>query len=192
MASSFPAPAPTKHLLFRPLHPTDAPRLASIANCPSISKWMLNTFPSPYTLSSAEGFIARCALPVDETKSVDWAICLHSLPLPGSEPDPEPPLIGVCGLKLGSDVHAHQAIVGYWISPAYQGRKFGREMLAGLVEWAWRTEGLVRAREGGVEVDGEGKPVMLGRLAAEVFGGNDASSRHEGHTRLKALVSQNI
>src|SRR4051794_30061070 len=76
----FPPPKPTAHLFFRPPIPADIPRLVALANSPTISRWLMNSFPHPYTPADAAFWVARCNGPLSESMSVDWAVCLKGEP----------------------------------------------------------------------------------------------------------------
>jgi hypothetical protein len=78
----------------------DAPNTALHANDPLIVKYMRNTFPNPYTLSSAEQWInMNLVLPYQH----HFVLCERSSP---------DVAIGGIGLKPGMDVYAHTAEVG--------------------------------------------------------------------------------
>ncbi|KAF2827258.1 acyl-CoA N-acyltransferase [Ophiobolus disseminans] len=150
-----PLPTPivtTSRLVIRALHPNDAASAALNANSPAVAKYMSNAFPHPYTLESAETWIAmNLQLPYQ----TNFGICK------ASSPDIQ---IGGIGLTLGADVSSHTAEVGFWVGENYWGKGYTTEALEGFTKWSFESwEGK----------DGQ----RLRRLWARVFSGNNASMR---------------
>jgi ribosomal-protein-alanine N-acetyltransferase len=149
-----PIPSPivtTTRLMIRPMHPQDAPSMAQNANDPLITKYMRLTFPDPYTLESADGWInMNLALPYQEA----FAVCERSSP---------EVVIGGIGLKPGADVSAHTAEVGFWIGQSYWGRGYTTEVLEAFTKWSFQS----------YEKEGQ----RIRRLWGCVFSGNVASMR---------------
>jgi RimJ/RimL family protein N-acetyltransferase len=146
------------------------------ANNPSIAKYMSLSFPSPYTLESATGWIDMNLAP----PLYNWGICLST--------DPKS-IIGGCGLKPGGDVQSHTAEVGFWIGQEFWGKGLVSEMLEELTEWVFTAE---ESKLAGKERDGRWT-----RLFGTVFQENKGSMRcfekcgyaHEGV--LKGAVEKN-
>ncbi|KAL2844144.1 acyl-CoA N-acyltransferase [Aspergillus pseudoustus] len=149
----------------RPLshaNPTEAPSMSHHANNPRIAKWMRNAFPSPYTLESAESWIAFTEA---QSPKLDFAICKT---IDASSDDDNngsttvtSVVIGAIGLKTREDVYRRTMEVGYWIGEEYWGRGIAREAVEVFARWVFGNE--------------EFKHV--GRLEAEVFEGNKGSCK---------------
>jgi ribosomal-protein-alanine N-acetyltransferase len=152
--ANIPIPSPiitTTRLIVRPMHLQDAPSMSLSANDPLITKYMRLTFPDPYTLQSAEGWInMNLALPYQDA----FAVCERSSP---------DVVIGGIGLKPGADVSAHTGEVGFWIGKSHWGKGYTTEVLESFTKWSFQT----------YEKDGQ----RIRRLWACVFSGNVASMR---------------
>ncbi|CAG5144623.1 uncharacterized protein ALTATR162_LOCUS1577 [Alternaria atra] len=148
------APAPivtTTRLTIRPMRLEDAPNTALHANDPLIVKYMRNTFPNPYTLSSAEQWInMNLVLPYQH----HFVLCERSSP---------DVAIGGIGLKPGMDVYAHTAEVGFWVGKSFWGRGYTTEALEAFTRWSFES----------YENNGQ----RLTKLYSGVFSGNVASMR---------------
>jgi len=150
-----PLPTPiliTSRILIRTLHPKDAASTALNANSPVVAKYMSNQFPHPYTLQSAETWIAmNTPLPIQ----TNFGICEAS--------DPSN-VIGGIGLTIGVDVSSHTAEVGFWVGEKYWGKGYATEVLEAFTQWSFESwEGK----------DGQ----RLRRLWGKVFSGNNGSMR---------------
>jgi ribosomal-protein-alanine N-acetyltransferase len=182
--SSRPYPPPwllqTQRLIIRPYHVNDAPRVADIANHAEIAAWMTNRFPHPYTTKDSENFInhisantgafhaagataeASTAPPIRH-----FAICLRedengtNIEHLGGLP------IGGIGVDQQSDVFRRGAEMGYWLGVSYWGKGYMTEAVYEFVEWLFDLD------DGLTGVEGE----SLIRVAAEVFGGNEKSTK---------------
>jgi ribosomal-protein-alanine N-acetyltransferase len=153
--SDAPRPAPilaTARLILRPMYTKDAPSMTLAANSPAIAKYMMSTFPNPYTIDAAISWIAmNLAMP----HPANYSIC------EASNPDI---IIGGIGLKPGADVNRHTAEVGFWVGEKYWGKGYTTEALAGFTKWSLQ--------------EWEGKDGQrLKRLWGGVFEGNHASMR---------------
>lgn len=154
-----PEPIVTLSKVFiRPLHLSDAPHNALMANDPDIAKGMRNTFPYPYALAHAESFITNAGLVATKPSTLtdpatdvltNYAICRRS----------DGAYIGGMGLKPGSDVEQRTMEIGYWIGRDHWGHGYMTEAVAGFATWAFRTF-----------------PETL-RLEGSTFEGNVASGR---------------
>jgi RimJ/RimL family protein N-acetyltransferase len=124
----------TNRLSLRPLSPTDAPRLAELANNFDVVK-TTGGMPYPYTLADAERFIQR-ATDADPDREIHFAIDLV-----GEGP------IGCIGF------YPHDAPgpeLGYWIGQPFWGRGIATEMLAPVMAWArddWRRRCVIACHQ---------------------------------------------
>ncbi|OWY57785.1 acyl-CoA N-acyltransferase [Alternaria alternata] len=151
-SASVPSPiVTTTRLIIRPMHLEDAPNTSLHANDPLIAQYMRNTFPNPYTRSSAEQWInMNLVLPYQH----HFVICERSSP---------DVAIGGIGLKLGMDVYAHTAEVGFWIGKSFWGKGYTTEALEAFTTWSFES----------YENNGQ----RLTKLYAGVFSGNVGSMR---------------
>lgn len=125
--------------------------MAQNANSPLVSKYMSLAFPDPYTLSRADIWINTNAILPHQT---NFAIAEKSSPNV---------VIGGIGLKLGADVNAHTAEIGFWVGVDYWGKGYTTEVLEGFTRWTFQGSGI-----GGRK---------LTRLWGGVFSGNVGSMR---------------
>ncbi|KAI0484804.1 acetyltransferase [Xylariaceae sp. FL0804] len=138
-ASAVPAPiVTTDKCAVRPWVPSDAAALAALANDPQLTATMRDSFPAPYTLAVAEGWIASC--------TAAEPMCHFAIVTPAGE------LCGSLGLQppRGDSVYRGTRELGYWV-----GRPFWRRGIVGaaakaFVRWAfanfpdtWRIEASV-------------------------------------------------
>ena len=107
----------------------DAESLARSAHNPRIARNMRDTFPYPYTLSDAHGWIAHT---LQQSPQVDFAIAS------------ETEVIGGIGLKLQDDVNRRSAEIGYWLGEPFWGRGIATAALQALTEYAFAEFDLVR------------------------------------------------
>lgn len=132
--TSLPIPPPILTLpncVIRAYHPQDAEQMAVAADSPLIAKNMRNTFPSPYTLDSANSWINLATT----TPTRNFGIV---------SPDGQTFLGGV-GLRPLVDVECRTYEIGYWIAPAAWGRGLATEAVKGFSRWAFETfEDLLR------------------------------------------------
>ncbi|KAJ4365645.1 hypothetical protein N0V83_008265 [Neocucurbitaria cava] len=153
-APDSPIPEPiliTHRLLLRPMRLQDAPSMSLSANNPSVAKYMSNTFPNPYTVDAAKGWIN---MNITAPHQNHFAICELSSP---------EVVIGGIGLKPGADVNSHSGEVGFWTGEAYWGKGYTTEALEAFTRWSFEKW----------EKDGQ----RLRRLWGGIFSGNVASMR---------------
>lgn len=161
-----------ENVIIRPLTLDDAPPSSRLANEWDIAKNMRNTFPYPYELSNAKGFITTggrathsvVLLPDEPTTDatatttekgdvrkvlINYALVRRS----------DGAFMGGIGLKPLKDVEARTMGVGYWLGREFRGHGYTTEAVRGLSKWAFETFPQLR------------------RLEAEVHEGNGASAR---------------
>ncbi|KAI1636598.1 acyl-CoA N-acyltransferase [Biscogniauxia mediterranea] len=157
----------TPNCTIRPFHSSDAPALSLLANDPLVSRTLRSRFPSPYTLSEAQSWIASSLSP-SPSPSIRLAICAS----------PSGALAGAIGLEPaahGDPIYAHTRELGYWVGPAYWGRGIGRSAARALTRWAFSAQA--------------GIPGLL-RIEAWVFGGVNGPS--EGVLRRAGFVREGV
>lgn len=122
-------------VLRRP-RPDDAADLARLANDRSVWRNVRDTFPHPYTLEHAQGFIARNGgeQPVEQG-------CVLAIEVEGG-------FAGACGVHPKNDVYARTAEVGYWLGAPFRGRGVATRAVRALVELAFARGPWVRLEAG--------------------------------------------
>ncbi|WP_205511232.1 GNAT family N-acetyltransferase [Longitalea arenae] len=113
----------------RPLTPADAEALAAVASDPSISNFVRDSFPSPYTLAHAKGFIQFAE---GDPHLYCWAIFEGSA------------LAGVISLTQQEDIYRHSAEIGYWLGSDFRGRGISTEAIGLVCRYAFDQLNIVR------------------------------------------------
>ena len=85
---------------------TDIPRLVELANNENVSRYLIDTFPYPYSLQDAEWWLATGS---QENGAVTKAI------------EFEGALVGSVGIQPKSGWKDHSAEIGYWVGEPYWG-----------------------------------------------------------------------
>ncbi|KAF2751819.1 acyl-CoA N-acyltransferase, partial [Sporormia fimetaria CBS 119925] len=155
-------------LQIRPMHPQDAPSMAVAAAPYNITQYMTNRFAHPYTLTHAETFIKEV---------LTQNLPSYDIVLP-SAPDI---VIGGIGLKPGSDVFAHTAELGYWISEDYWGRGLMTEAVRAFTSWVFMHRAERRLCAGVFDAN-EGSQMCLRRC------GYIEEGRFRGHVEKRGVV----
>lgn len=110
------------HGTIRSWRPSDAERLATIANDRDIWIMVRDRFPYPYTLADAEAFIARVTAEVPERS---LAIAIDDV------------VAGGVVYMPGEDIHRVSAEVGYWLGADARGKGIATDAVRALVTWIW-------------------------------------------------------
>src|SRR4051812_34732912 len=113
----------------RTLVPANAAALADIANDPAIAACVRDSFPSPYTLISAQEFIQFAAT---QTHLYAWGIFENDT------------LVGVISLTQQEDIYRHSAEIGYWLGTAFHGRGIVTEAIDLVCQYAFNQLNLIR------------------------------------------------
>ncbi|GKT48370.1 putative Na(+)/H(+) antiporter [Colletotrichum spaethianum] len=113
----------TNRLILRPSTFADAPDMARLANNLKIAGNMRNTFPSPYLLEHAEGWLTLCA----KDPGNYFAICRAE----------DGAFVGNMGIIRGNDVLHRTWELGYWIGEEYWGQGFASEALVALCRFCF-------------------------------------------------------
>ncbi|KAL0939398.1 gcn5-related n-acetyltransferase [Colletotrichum truncatum] len=115
----------TKRLLIRSNTLADAPDMARLGNNLKIAANLRNTFPSPYLLEHAKGWLDICA----KEPGNHFAIC---------EADGGA-YIGSIGITRGNDVQSRTCEIGYWIGEDYWGRGYATEALLAFSKFCFES-----------------------------------------------------
>jgi RimJ/RimL family protein N-acetyltransferase len=109
-------------ITLRAFRPTDAARLVELANNENVSRYLVYTFPYPYTKKDAEWWIAVGSRQNGVVaRVIEW----------------EGALVGGVGLTPQSGWRSHQAEIGYWLGEEYWGRGIASEALRQMTEAAF-------------------------------------------------------
>ncbi len=109
-------------LALRRYSPDDREVLAALADNPKVSRFLMNRFPHPYTLSDADAWIALAA---GETRVCNFAIEWRGR------------LAGGIGLEPMDDVHSGTAGLGYWLGEPFWGRGLATRAVALILPYAF-------------------------------------------------------
>jgi RimJ/RimL family protein N-acetyltransferase len=105
----------------RALREEDLPTLARHADNPSVSAYLRDRFPYPYTLQDAQRFWEYVSSTREE--------CVAAITL-GDE------VVGTIGLQFRSDVERCSAELGYWIGEQFWRRGLASAAIRGFTSWA--------------------------------------------------------
>lgn len=96
-----------ENITLRTWKKSDQKRLASLANNENIAKFMMDSFPFPYTEKDAEEWISMC---LEEENNLILAIELNG------------ELVGGIGGHFKRDIQRYSAELGYWVGENYWGK----------------------------------------------------------------------
>src|SRR6185437_6778559 len=111
----------------------DAESLKEHADNTHISDFLLDRFPSPYTMEDAINWIK---LMQNQYPVVNFAIDVEGL------------VVGVVGLELKEDVYRKTALLGYWISEKLWGRGITPEAVKLIANYAFTNLDVIRIQAG--------------------------------------------
>src|SRR5260370_4598352 len=115
---------PLKLCSIRSWTPQDAAAVQRYADNRNIWLNLRDAFPHPYGLEDALRFLN------DATRAKPETTFAIATPLEA---------IGCIGLRLGRDVHARTAELGFWLGEPFWGRGIMSEAVAGLPRYAFQT-----------------------------------------------------
>lgn len=110
--------------VLRGWHLTDAPSLARHADNPHISGFLLDRFPSPYTLQDAESWLQTA---VNQDPFVNFAIAING------------EVVGGIGLEFRHDIYRKTPLLGYWLSEQYWGKGIMPQAVKLVAEYAFQN-----------------------------------------------------
>jgi ribosomal-protein-alanine N-acetyltransferase len=113
--------------------PDDAESLQKHADNTKISDFLLDRFPSPYTMEAAAGWIAMM---INQYPVINFAI------------DVEGEAVGVIGIELREDVYRKSALLGYWISETLWGKGIMPQAIKLITAYAFESLDIVRIQAG--------------------------------------------
>jgi RimJ/RimL family protein N-acetyltransferase len=102
----------------------DVPSLQKHANNPKVPAYLLDRFPSPYSLADAEAFIG---LMLTQLTVTNFAIEING------------ETAGGIGLEFRADVYRKSPLIGYWLSEQYWGRGIMTEAVKLITDYAFNN-----------------------------------------------------
>ena len=117
----------------RPFRKGDEPELWRHADDPDVARNLRDRFPSPYTLTDAEGWVRET---LEQRPLTNFAITVDDR------------VVGAVGFMVGQDIHRRSAEIGYWLGRAYWGRGLATEALIAVSEHAFARHDLARLYAG--------------------------------------------
>jgi len=111
----------------------DEVSLQKNANNPSVSRFLLNRFPSPYTMEAAIHWVNNL---VDQDPLVNFAITIDDQ------------VVGGIGLELREDVYRKTALLGYWLSEELWGKGIVTEAVKLMTQYAFDHLDIIRIQAG--------------------------------------------
>lgn len=112
---------------------SDEVSLQKNANNPNVSRFLLNRFPSPYTMEAAIHWVDNL---VDQDPLVNFAITIDDQ------------VIGGIGLELREDVYHKTALIGYWLSEELWGKGITTEAVKMITQYAFNCLDIIRIQAG--------------------------------------------
>lgn len=109
----------------------DAAALSKLADNHRVSQFLRDSFPSPYTVEMAEGFIPM-TLTKDPTEN--FGIYLDDK------------FCGICGAHPYDDIHRNSAEIGYWIGEPYWGKGIMTKAMRLLISYCFEQVGYKRVQ----------------------------------------------
>jgi RimJ/RimL family protein N-acetyltransferase len=111
----------------------DAASLQKNADNTNISDFLLDRFPSPYTMQDA----------------VNWVnYMLTQNPLVNFAIDVDGEVVGVIGLEIKEDVYRKTALLGYWVSEKLWGRGIAPEAVKLIAAYGFANLDIIRIQAG--------------------------------------------
>ena len=115
--------------IIRPWKNTDIDSLVKHANNSKIAKFMMNTFPHPYTRDVGEKFI--------EFANSEEPIHIFAIEVDGEA-------VGGIGIHPKTDIHEKNAEIGYWLAEPFWGNGIVSKSIKQMVNFAFRTYNIDR------------------------------------------------
>ena len=106
---------------------SDIPRLVELANNKNVSRYLIYTFPFPYTEQDAEWWVSTGAR---ENGAVTKVIEFHDL------------FVGSAGIQPQSGWKDHSGEIGYWVGESYWGNGIATEALRQMTQIGFEELGL--------------------------------------------------
>ncbi|MFI5160869.1 MAG: GNAT family N-acetyltransferase [Sphingobacteriales bacterium] len=111
----------------------DEASLQRNADNTNISGFLLDRFPSPYTMEDARAWVDRL---IEQNPLINFAIVIDNK------------VVGGIGLELRDDVYRKTALLGYWLSEALWGKGIVTEAVKLITNYAFENLDLIRIQAG--------------------------------------------
>ena len=121
------------NIKLRPLHLSDAKRIAELADNEKISRNLRDVFPNPYTLADAENFLKKFT-------SQD-PVTFFGIEYNGE-------YVGNISLVPGDDVYRKSAEIGYFIGEPYWNKGIVTTAVKLITEYGFNQLGFIRIHTG--------------------------------------------
>jgi [ribosomal protein S5]-alanine N-acetyltransferase len=125
----------TARLRLRPLRKDDQAELGALVGNWEVARWV-SAVPHPYTEADGREWLALVCLDHATGRPRRFAITLK-------ETDR---LIGGVGLDGDTGGDTDEAALGYWLGQPHWGNGYGREAVAAIIDYGFRTLGLASIR----------------------------------------------
>ena len=113
----------------RPLHLSDLKQLVQKADDPGIGRYMMNTFPSPYTEKDGEQWLQHIAKrPVLEGLAIE---------IQGE-------FAGTIACRMQTDVHFFTGVLGYWLAQPLWGKGIMSEAVTAFADHLLTQQNVMR------------------------------------------------
>ena len=110
----------------RDFRETDLDRLVALANDEEVSRYLMHTFPFPYTRADGEWWIS--------TGSTQPGTITRAIENDGQ-------LAGGVGIKLQTGWRSHLGEIGYWVARSYWRQGVGKAALEQMTEYGFSERG---------------------------------------------------
>lgn len=142
--------------IIRRYRTSDAAAIVEGGDAPLVSEYMSASFPSPYTLERALGWIKIA----NEEGSLHFAICTIDSDV----------VIGACGFDHLTGVESRTKVIGYWLSPKYWGQGIMTEVITALSGWVFGQVPTLLKLEATVVEENKGSIKVLERAGYQQEG----------------------
>jgi ribosomal-protein-alanine N-acetyltransferase len=112
------------NFVLRKWHPDDAASLQKHANNINVSRFLLDRFPSPYTLADAINFINH---KIAEETITNFPIIING------------ETSGVIGVDMRQDIYRKTPLLGYWLREDYWGKGIITEAIGLITGYAFNS-----------------------------------------------------
>ena len=113
--------------------PDDAVLLQKQADNPNVSCFLLDRFPSPYTMDDARNWVNMM---LHQNPPTIFVIAVDNK------------LAGVIGLEMRDDVYRKASLLGYWLGEEYWGKGIMPQAVKLMVDYAFSNLDIVRIQAG--------------------------------------------
>ncbi len=128
----------TLRLRLRSFYDADLAELVTLASDWQVARW-LATMPYPYNDTDGRAWIARVQQDHAIGRPLRFAIALKATEDPGEGAGDR--LIGGAGLDGSTGTGSKEPALGYWLGRRYWGKGYGREAVAAIIGYGFRSLG---------------------------------------------------